>query len=112
MRAAIRRVWLRFSYARPVLDDREIARGVTRGTMRQRAPAGEKMRATTARLADLIDDGAADALDTIMMALYGRLLARRDGDGSSSSALSPMIRAEMAGNVGSAGGAPLIEEQT
>ena len=71
------------------------------------------MRATTARLADLIDDGAADALDTIMMALYGRLLARRDGDGSSSSsALSPMIRAEMAGNVGSAGGAPLIEEQT
>ena len=81
--------------------------------MRQRAPAGEKMRATTARLANLIDDGAADALDTIMMALYGRLLARRDGDGSSASALSPMISAEMAGSVGtSAGGAPLIEEQT
>ena len=111
MRAAIRRVWLRFSYARPVLDDREIARGVTGGTRRLRAPGVEKKR-ETAQLRDLIDDGAADALDTIMMALYGRLLARRGGDGSSSSAPSPTIRAETAGNAGSFGGAPLIEEHT
>ena len=111
MRAAIRRVWLRFSYARPVLDDREIARGVTGGTRRLRAPAVEEKR-EAARLRDLIDDGAADALDTIMMALYGRLLARRVGDSSSSSAPSPTIRAETAGNAGSFGGAPLIEEHT
>ncbi len=104
MRAAIRRVWLRFSYTRPLLDEREIARDARITASSERAADVDDDRSVR-RLREVVDGGAADALDTIMMALYGRLLERRRSAAMPSSRRLRLHRA-----ADDAGGAALLTE--